>query len=353
MSFTHRGEQFRRSTETEDKKLAIRIFDKLRGDIAEGKWFERLPGEDYTFGDLMKKYLEEYSPVYKARLSNIRDKSLADHLLASFKDLRLVDITSPMISDYKLKRRKEGAAPRTINYELSLMGHAFNIAIREWEWIKDNPVKRVRKERVNNSIERWLALDEEKRLLGVSAKWLQEIIIFAIHTGMRQSEILNLKWSDVDMERRTLTISEQKNGGVDTLPLNETVMGVLGERQGQRLSQCDYVFPSNVQTRMNNRNLIRAFEIATERAGVLKFRFHDLRHTFATRLVQAGVGIYDVQRLGRWKSALMVMRYAHHNSESLRPSIEVMDGFSRGFITNLSQPNKNRGYKPLLRLVSP
>jgi integrase len=206
---------------------------------------------------------------------------------------------------------------------------------------------------VNNSIERWLALDEEKRLLGVSAKWLQEIIIFAIHTGMRQSEILNLKWSDVDMERRTLTISEQKNGGVDTLPLNETVMGVLGERQRQRLSQCDYVFPSNVQTRMNNRNLIRAFEIATERAGVLKFRFHDLRHTFATRLVQAGVGIYDVQRLGRWKSASMVMRYAHHNSESLRPSIEVMDGFNRGVVTNLSQPYKNRGYKPLLRLVSP
>jgi len=71
MSFTYDGKQFRRSTETEDRKLAIRIFDKLKGDIAEGKWFERLPGEDYTFGDLIKRYLEEYSFVNKAKLSQL------------------------------------------------------------------------------------------------------------------------------------------------------------------------------------------------------------------------------------------------------------------------------------------
>jgi len=327
MSFTHNGEQFRRSTETENRKLAIRIFDKLKGEIAEGKWFERLAGEDYTFGDLIKKYLAEYSSVNKAKSSHTRDKSLAAHLLKSFKDKYLLDITAAMISDYKRQRRTEGASPRTINYELTLMSHAFNIAIREWEWVKDNPVKKVKKERVDNSIERWLTQKEEERLLGVSAKWLQEIIIFAIHTGLRQSEILDLKWSQVDIVRRTMIISEQKNRGVDTLPLNETALGVLKERQNQKQKHCEYVFHSNNQTRMNNRNLIRAFEIAMDRAQVINFRFHDLRHTFATRLVQAGVGIYEVQRLGRWKSTSMVMRYAHHNSESLRASIEVMDGY--------------------------
>lgn len=353
MSFTHNGEQLRRSTETEDKKLAIRIFDKLKGDIAEGKWFERLPGEDHTFGDLMKKYLEEYSPVNKAKLSHKRDKSLAAHLLKSFKDKYLLDITAAMISDYKLQRRGEGAAPSTINYELTLMSHAFNIAIREWEWVKENPVKKVKKERVRNAIERWLTCEEEERLVRVSAKWLREIIIFAIHTGMRQSEILDLKWSNVDMLRRTIIISEQKNGGIDSLPLNETAIGVLRERQKFCSSKCDHIFPSNNQTRISNRNVFRAFEIATDRAKVDNFRFHDLRHTFATRLIQSGVGIYEVQRLGRWKSSVMVMRYAHHNSESLRSSIEVMDGFKAASITNLAQYQKIRGHKPLLRLATP
>ncbi len=171
--------------------------------------------------------------------------------------------------------------------------------ILEWEWIKDNPVRKVKKDRVNNTIERWLTPEEEKRLLHVSAKWLREIIIFAIHTGLRQSEILDLKWSQVDMTRQTMTIFEQKNRGIDTLPLNDTTMRLLRERHQKRSAECEHVFPSSTQTRMNNRNLFRAFKIATARAEVDNFRFHDLRHTFATRLVQSGVGIYEVQRLGR------------------------------------------------------
>ena len=82
-------------------------------------------------------------------------------------------------------------------------------------------------------------------------------------------------------------------------------------------------------------------------------RFHDLRHTFATRLVQGGVGIYEVQKLGRWKSITMVQRYAHHYSESLRSAIEVMDASPKTGITNLSHEQKKGAYKPFLRLVSP
>jgi len=353
MSFTHDGRQFRQSTETEDKVLATRIFDKLKGQIAEGKWFEKPPGENYTFGDLMEKYMAEHSAVNKAASSNKRDKSLAAHLIKVFGDYYLSDIKPAMVSDYKVQRRGEGASPRTIQYELTLMNHAFNMAILDWEWIEVNPLKKVKKEKMNNSIERWLTLEEEKKLLNASPKWLQDIIVFAINTGMRQSEILDLKWSQVDMDRGTIIILEQKNGGVDTLPLNETAIRVLKERYNHSLSQSDIVFPSNNGTRMSNRNLFRAFVNATDRAKVIKFRFHDLRHTFATRLVQGGVGIYEVQMLGRWKNASMVRRYAHHNPESLRPSIEVMDGFKEAFITNLSQSQKNRDYKPPLRLITP
>jgi integrase len=325
MSFSHQGQQYWRSTETDDKKLAQRIFDKLKGEIAEGKWFDKLPGEAYTFKNLIEKYMAEYSEVNKKASSHKRDKSLAAHLLKSFGDVYLTDITPVMISDYKVKRRSEGASPRTINYELTLMGHAFNIAIKEWEWVKDNPVRRVKKDRVNNSIERWLTLDEEERLLKASPSWLNDIIIFAIHTGLRQSEILDLKWFQIDMKRRTITISEQKNGGIDTLPLNETVMDMLRIKDKATHASDDYVFPSNVGTRKGNRDLLDAFYKALERALIKNFRFHDLRHTFATRLVQNGVGIYEVQKLGRWKNTSMVLRYAHHYPESLRSSIEVLD----------------------------
>lgn len=104
------------------------------------------------------------------------------------------------------------------------------------------------------------------------------------------------------MVRRTVTILEQKNGGVDPLPLNATAIRVLSERHNSGMVPGDNVFSSKNGTRIIDRNLFRAFESATERAKVRNFRFHDLRHTFATRLVQAGVGIYEVQRLGRWRN---------------------------------------------------
>jgi integrase len=352
MSFTHHGEQIRRSTETEDKKLAIRIFDKLKGEVAEGKWFEQEPGAGYKFNDLADKYMIEYSAVNKAASSHKRDKSLFKNLRGTFGEYYLTEITPAMISDYKVKRRKAGSSARTINYELTVMSHAFNIAMREWELATDNPVKRVRKDRVNNQIERWLTLDEEKSLLDASPKWLRDIIVFAINTGMRQSEILDLKWGQIDMDRRTLTISEQKNRNVDTLPLNGTVMQLLDGRYRDDVELSEYVFPNTRDCRKGNILLMKAFHTALRRSGVKNFRFHDLRHTFATRLVQAGVDLYMVQKLGRWKTVSMVQRYAHHNTETLRNAIEVMDGIGKGIITNLSQRPKKKGHTPYLRLVT-
>jgi hypothetical protein len=109
----------------------IRIFDKLKGEIAEGTWVERLLGEDYTFENLMEKYMTEYSAVNKAPESHKRDKSLNAHRLKCFGKFYLPDIKPKMISEYKIKRRNEGASPRTINYELTLMSHAFNLATKE------------------------------------------------------------------------------------------------------------------------------------------------------------------------------------------------------------------------------
>jgi len=129
----------------------------------------------------------------------------------------------------------------------------------------------------------------------------------------------------VDLSRKTITIlEEQKNKGKDTLPLNENAKKILEGRR--RLSSgSEYVFYNGNCGRIDGGDLRRAFYSVAKKAKIKRLRFHDLRHTFATRLVQAGVDIYTVQRLGRWKNISMVMRYAHHYPESLRSGVEVLD----------------------------
>ena len=300
-----------------------------------------LPGEDNTFEELMEKYMLEHSVRNKAPRTHERDKSLKKHLVDFFGNWPLAEITPRLIAEYKSKRREEGAAPQTINNETSLMSHAFNLAIKHWEWVKENPVKKVSKEKVNNLIERWLTPEEEQKLLASSPTWLKEIITFAINTGLRLSEILDLKWSRVDLSRRTITIlEEQKNQGRDTLPLSEGALAVLKERAKARRGETELVFSTSNSTRIGSRNLERAFYSALKKSGIEPLRFHDLRHTFATRLVQAGVDLYTVQKLGRWKTISMVMRYAHHYPESLRSGVEVLDKINAKVSTNLAQSNE-------------
>ena len=104
MNFSYHGKQYRQSTETEDKRIARRILDKVKGEIAEGKWFEKLPGEDRAFKEMMEKYMTEYSATNKAPKSHARDKSLRDHLLEAFGDLTLLEISPNLIAEYKTKR---------------------------------------------------------------------------------------------------------------------------------------------------------------------------------------------------------------------------------------------------------
>lgn len=341
MSFTYKGKQLRRSTEIADKKLAEKIYCKVITDIAEGKWFEVSPCNDSTFKEMMNKYLDEYSPK-KAYKTYMRDKSLAFHLNEHFGCLKLTEITPKDIYAYKVKRKREGAAPKTINNELALMGHAYNLAMKEWEWIDSNPVAKVSKEKVNNEIIRWLTLDEERRLLEASPCWLREIILFALNTGLRQGEIIGLTWDRVDLLSKTFTILEQKNKGKDTLPLNEKAMEILIVRNKSRSIKSNFVFYNKHGNKIVSSNLGRSFRSVVKKAGIEKFRFHDLRHTFATRLIQNGIDIYTVQRLGRWKSMQVVMRYAHHHAESLRSGVEVLDKMQNKFITILSQSHEER-----------
>ena len=117
----------------------------------------------------------------------------------------LIEITPAKISDYKSLRITEGIKPATISRELEVLRHALNQSI-QWEWRESNPFSKIKLDKPNNQIERWITSKEEKCLMDTSVSWLKEIIIFALNTGMMQDEILSLQWSQIDLIRRNVTL---------------------------------------------------------------------------------------------------------------------------------------------------
>ncbi len=183
----------------------------------------------------------------------------------------------------------------TEDRKLALMKHAFTLTTREWELARDNPVKRVSLERENTARDRWLTEEEADRLIEASVihatgkdnvlvphYWLQKIIIFNLNTGMWQDEILSLEWPHVDLFRKTVTIMKSKNGEKRTIPLNKRAFELLKLKARESQTTSGYVFASEVVTKILARNVHRGFDGAKKRAEINDFRFHDLRHTFAT-----------------------------------------------------------------------
>lgn len=322
MYFTYQGQQVRRSTGTGDRRLADAILSKVKVQIIEGQYFERAAAKSHTFPELMDRYEQEH---VARRLRHRGLKGYMKNLRAFFGDQTLAEITPKQIVAYKNKRYADGVAPATINRELANLKKAFNLAMREWEWCHQNPVMRVSMEKENNKRDRWLSEEEESRLLASCAPWLRDLVTFALHTGMRMGEILELTWRGVDFTRRTVTVMRSKNDERRTIPVNETVLGVLKEKSRVRSLASDRVFCSKTFTPMESGHLRRSFRLALSKAKIEEFHFHDLRHTFATRLVQAGIDLYKVQQLLGHKSPIMTQRYAHHYPESLRDGVAILD----------------------------
>jgi len=325
MRFSYKGKQIRKSTETTDKNLAKRIYDKVLGEIAEGKWFDRLLGEERTFKEMMDRYMAEYSTPKKA--SSERDRSSLTHLLPFFGSYTLSDITPRLINEYKTTRRVHGASPCTVNRELALMKHAFSLALKEWEWVRYNPVKMISMEKESPPRDRWLTFEEEERLLSVSSSWLKQMILFAVETGCRRGEMLSLGWKSVDLFRKVVIIFGNKTGEKRSIPLTQRALEALRDMQRETVRSIkeDLVFSHPPEQRVNIHTLRFAFEEALKKAKIENFRWHDLRHTFASRLAQAGVDPYAIQRLMGHKTFTTTQRYAHHYVESLREGIGALE----------------------------
>ncbi len=322
MSFTYNGRRYRRSCETTDKRLAEKIYHKVMTELIEGRYFEKLPGEHKTFREMMEKYEKE---VLLSLPSGKTCKHYIRGLTEFFGDYTLKEISPRLIYEFKKMRKANGVKPATINRQLTFAKRAFNLAVREWEWWNDNPFSRVPSEKDCGKRDRWLTPEEEEKLLKASPPWLKDFLTFAIWTGLREGNIIELKRKDVDLKRKVLYIKRTKNGEPLTIPLHDKACEVLERRLRVKYIEHDYIFTSPKGKPIQPNNLRRAFRKVLKTAGIEDLRIHDLRHTFGTRLAQAGVDIYTIAKLLGHKDIRMTQRYAHHSTQSLRRGIEILD----------------------------
>lgn len=339
MSFVYRNKRFRKSTETMDRKEARKIYDMVKGQIAENRWLERLPGEGKTFKAMMEKYRDEH---ISQKASKRQYNGYVKSLLKFFGDSYATEIAPSMINDYKIKRRKDGVGPASINRELSTLKNAFNIALKQWGWMKENPVAMIAMEKEPPGRVRYLTDDEFERLHNACSDWLKPIVMVARHTGMRRGNILSLKWEQIDLFRKVILLDHTKNGERLGIPLNETMVELF-----KKLSKVRHIKSSYVFCRPDGERYVElksSFQKALKEVGIENFRFHDLRHCFASALVQRGAGLYEVQRLLGHKSHAMTQRYAHLAPENLRNVVLMLDKgeAGKGSVTVQSQSQNER-----------
>jgi integrase len=228
----------------------------------------------------------------------------------------LQEITPQAIERFRSERVHSGEARSTINRRMALLKRMLNLAI-DWGYLKENPVCKIRffSEKENERV-RVLTEAEESRLLELSPGLLRPLIQVALHTGMRRGEILNMKWSDVDLATNDIRIPHSKSGRPRFVPINQTLRGVLmGLRE--RDPKGVLVFPcKSVRT---------AFENACKKAEIKEFTFHDLRRTFGTRLLERGVNIVTISRYYGHSSVLVTQRYLHPRDELNREAVERLN----------------------------
>jgi len=291
------------------KSLAHKAYAKRKTQIREGLFFPEKLGQrkDILFKDMAKLYLEDHSKVNKRSYPS--DCHVMVRLNQAFGDKGLSEIGPQDIERFK-ERLKQKVSLATVNRHLALLSGVFGKAIA-WKKTKANPVREVKKFKENNERTRYLTEEEEPRLKAVFPEKHWSKVEISHNTGFRRGEQFNLRWSDVDFHSRTIVVRIPKSGETEYVKMNDRVIEIL--RGLPSRLKGEWVFPSKTgKTPLNANNFVnRVFEPALEEARISDFRWHDLRHTFGSRLIMAGVDLRTVQELMRHKTIKMTLRYTH------------------------------------------
>jgi integrase len=299
-----------------DKRLAETVLQKRKVAIAEGKYLDKKRVPRCTFDELAALYLTWAQTNHQGFAPT---KSRVKRLQETFGPYQLRDITPLMVDEY-IQKRVTTCKPGTVNRETQLLSHMFKRAIA-WGKALENPAAHLRPLRVNNRRLRYLSHKEITSLLSAADDILRPMVRVALHTGLRRSEQFSLTWQDVDFTLGLIRVLHTKNGERRELPMSATLRETL--QQLPRRLGSDHIFPGRTGRGMSN---IRGrFHRALREAGIEGFVWHDLRHTFASYLVMAGVNLTSVKELMGHKTIAMTLRYAHLAPDFQRDAIHRLD----------------------------
>jgi len=279
-----------------------------------------MPQRNVAFDAFTREYLE----TARARLRSFPILQIyAKRWMAFFGAQPLRSILPLMLERYVAQRQQQ-VAPATVNRELAFVKRVFGIAV-ENALLERSPAKPIKFLREPSGRVRFLSDEEEAALCAEVDKRDWPVVAFALNTGLRRGEQFNLRWENVNLANRVLTIPRSKHGGVRHVQLNDTAMGILRALPGRLHSR--WVFPSATgKTPMSANNFrYRVFDRAVKAAKIEDFTWHDLRHTFASRLVMRGADLRSVQELLGHKTLAMTLRYAHLSPAHLHQAVKLLD----------------------------
>lgn len=363
------GKRIKESLGTEDKRQAQELHDKRKAELWRVDRLGDFP--DVTFEEACLRWLEEKAD----KKSLDTDKGRIGFWLEHFEGMKIKDITEAKIYasvsrmqnrkakeiwqqrvDAAVRKGKDAPAfeakPVTTSTKakhLALMKAILRAAERDWKWLEKSPVIKIPS--VRNKRVRWLEHEEAKRLIDECPEPLKSVVKFALATGLRRSNIINLEWQQIDMQRRVAWVNpeDSKSNRAIGVALNDTACKVLRDQIGNHHK---WVFvhtrawhrpdssltPAIRKMRVDDN---RAWNSACKRAGIDDFRFHDLRHTWASWLIQSGVPLSVLQEMGGWESIEMVRRYAHLAPNHLTEHARQIDSIFEEDVPNMSHKEKS------------
>jgi integrase len=302
------GERVRRTTATANKALARELHDRFKTEL----WRIANLGEKprRTWNDAVVRWLKEKSHKATAH-EDVNRLRWLDRYLGG-KDLAtIVRATIDQITDEKLA---SGCSNATVNRTLALVRAILRKCVNEWEWLDRAPQVRMLREPGRRI--RFLTRDEAQRLLCELPEHLADMAAFSLATGLRAANVTGLEWKQVDVARQLAWIhpDQAKARKAIAVPLNAEAVALISKQVGKHAT---HVFSYRGQ-RIRQVST-KAWYVALVRAGIEDFRWHDLRHTWASWHVQNGTPLFALQELGGWESPEMVRRYAHLGAEHLAP----------------------------------
>lgn len=325
---------FRRKTD------ALKHATRVEADILAGRYKVVAEARRHTFADLCDEYIKQVLPLQPK--SEDKKRLHLAYWRAKFGPLWLADITPAAIVQCRnellagFTKRKRLRTPATVVRYLATLSHAFSIAMRDWQWVEDNPVRKITKPREPRGRERFLSDVEREKLLVAcrqsKSPVLYAVVVLAISTGMRRGEIMNLKWIDVDLQRGTILLRETKNDTSRCVPLIGHAKQLLEDLSKVRRIDTVLIFP-NLRGK-GPVELKRPWDTAIDAAGLEDFRFHDLRHTAASYLAMNGATTVEIAAVLGHKTLDMVRRYSHLTNGHTAKVVAAMNDKIFGGVVN-------------------